>query len=109
MTKLLQRYEPILFDYNALQRMPNVCPGVYVFWSISTSRCVYVGKTDRSVDRRLFEHFKGSHNPYLRTWIKRWPTDLQVCYAFVPKRYVNRFEVRLIKLLDPLANDKNKP
>ena len=109
MTKLLRRYEPILFGYNALQRMPNVCPGVYIFWSISTSRCVYVGKTDRSVDRRLFEHFNGSHNSYLRTWIKHWSTDLQVCYAFVPKQFVDRCEARLIKLLDPVANDKYKP
>lgn len=106
MTERFQRSMPLPFSYNTLQRMPTDCAGVYVFWSKSKSKAIYVGETSRQIRKRLLEHFQQSHNPTLRTWIRRWQRDLHVCYVSVSEKHARKLERRLIRLLDPQANDK---
>lgn len=106
MTERFQRSMPLPFNYNTLQRMPTDCTGVYVFWSESKSKAIYVGETSRPIRKRLLEHFHQSHNFTLRTWIRRWQRDLRVCYVSVPEKHARKLEKRLIRLLDPQANDE---
>ena len=108
MAKIFQRFTPFYFDYNALLRIPQTHHAIYVFWSVSKSRAVYVGKTDLEVGIRLRQHWKHSHNVILRSWINYAPEDLMVCYACVPEHLVLRLEGRLIRLLDPEANELGK-
>ena len=105
MTEQFQRSMPLPFSYNTLQRMPTDC-GVYVFWSKSRSKAIYVGETSRQIRKRLLEHFQQSHNSTLRTWIRRWQQDLHVCYVLVSEKHARKLERRLIRLLDPQANDE---
>ena len=106
MTERFQRSMLLPFSYNTLQRMPTDCGGVYVFWSESRSRAIYVGETSRQIRKRLLEHFHQSHNSTLRTWIRWWQQDLRMCYVSVSEKHARKLERRLIRLLDPQANDE---
>ena len=105
MVKMFQRSEPFHFNHNALLRIPSIRHAVYVFWSVSKSKAVYIGKTNREVGQRLREHRRRSQNVTLRAWIACAPDDLMVCYASVPETLVLKLERRLIRRLDPEAND----
>ena len=105
MTKFFQRSTLRPFHYNTITRMPSDRCGVYIFWSQSQSRAVYVGETTRKIRERIREHYIDSHNLILQTWIRRWPEDLQVCYVLTSERFTVRLEQRLIRRLDPQAND----
>ena len=107
MGKMFQRSDPFHFDHNALLRIPRARHShvIYVFWSVSKSKAVYVGKTDRAVGERLREHRRRSHNVTLRSWITYDPQDLMVCYVSVPAHLVLKVERRLIRHFAPEAND----
>lgn len=109
--------ERFVFNYNAHRKVPSsVEHAVYVFWSLSKSRAVYVGKTDRSLRQRLRQHRDITDNATLRSWIDYDTEDLQVCYMTLhaiqepekpdkkTKRLVGMLEKQLIRELQPIAN-----
>ena len=108
MARLVRRGGSFNFNFNALLRMPHVEHAVYFFWSKSKASHVYVGKTDRTLQQRLREHWRRSENPTLRVWIKHDPDDLVVCYAACPAALVLKLERRLIRRLDPTGNRDHK-
>ena len=81
MINRLQRSSPLPFTYGTLTRIPQLRSGVYVFWSDSKSKAVYIGRTTRKISQRLREHYRNSHSQMLRTWITHWRHDLRVCYT----------------------------
>ena len=105
MGKVFQRAAPFHFDHNALLRIPSTRNAIYVFWSISKSKAVYIGKTDREVGARLREHRRRSHNAILRSWITYASEDLMVCYVCTHEKLVLKLEDRLIRHFAPEAND----
>ncbi len=96
------------FNHNMLLRLPSVEHTVYLFWSTSKTRAVYVGKTDRPIRHRMREHWRDSSNPILKTWIDWAADDLLMCYMEVPWPDVVKVERRMIRALDPIANDQYK-
>ena len=105
MRRIFQRATPFHFDHNALLRVPPARNAIYVFWSVSKSKAVYVGKTDREVGTRLREHRRHSHNATLRSWITYASEDLMVCYVSTHEKLLLKLERRLIRHFDPEAND----
>ena len=96
------------FGYTALSRAPGIEHAVYLFWSNARNRCVYVGKTDRTLPERLREHWLRSDNPTLRAWIHCDIDDLEVTYVSCPASVVIKLERRIIRCLDPIGNIDHK-
>lgn len=109
------------FNYNAPRRVsPSVNHAVYIFWSRSKAKAVYVGKTNRSLQRRLSQHRDTTKNAILRAWIDCSESDLEVCYMTPKPKHavqeighsdrktkllVSELEKLLINELDPIANN----
>lgn len=108
MSHRLHKGDAFPFSHNALLRVPRIKHVVYLFWSESKACCVYVGKTKRSLQQRLREHWLHCDNPMLHVWIHSDPEDLKVCYISCQASDVLKLERRLIRRLDPNANKEHK-
>lgn len=108
MRHLLHRGNSFSFDFNTLLRLPHIKHVVYLFWSKSSARYVYVGKTERTLSERLREHRRNCENSILRSWLRYAPDDLIICYVACPAKLVFKLERRLIRQFDPDANKDHK-
>ncbi|MYK61560.1 MAG: hypothetical protein F4034_06240 [Chloroflexi bacterium] len=108
MPRQLRKGDAFPLDYNALLRAPRIEHAVYLFWSKSKACFVYIGKTDRTLPKRLRDHWLDCHNPTLRAWILYEPDDLIVCYIACPASVLPKLERRSIRRLDPIANKDYK-
>ena len=87
-----------------LGKVPSDKHGVYSFWY--RQRCIYVGKAPiQPIQRRLEQHWSGSHNDVLKQWIDSKGEKLCVEYVVVPDiSLIAEIAEQLIKLYQPLAN-----
>lgn len=108
MGHLLRRGDSRPFDYNTLSRLECVECAVYLFWSKSKASYVYIGKTDRTLKKRLREHFLDCKNPVLRAWIRCASDDLIFCYVACTAGTILKLERRLIRQFDPSANKDHR-
>lgn len=80
-------------------------PGLYCFWVRDT--CLYVGKSDISLKRRLKEHCEAEDNPLLREKFKAYSTEIKVVVAYydgISKERLRELESEAIRKMRPLAN-----
>ena len=96
------RSPPCRWAFTQVSSLPTYS-GIYIFWSRSKGRCLYVGQTS-CLRRRLLEHWSGSHNVRLSAWIRYFGSDLDFCYARVPEGAVSRAERLVISGLRPWFN-----
>ena len=93
----------IPFNRVSIERCTLNCSGVYVFWYHKV--CIYVGKTDRMLRKRLFEHWSDSHNPALKRWIKAYGRNLEIQWEEVRDiNQIRMYEQKYIDILKPIAN-----
>ena len=80
-------------------------PGLYCFWVRGT--CLYVGKSDTSLKRRLKEHCEAEDNPLLRENFEAYGKDIEmviVNYDDISKKRLGELEFEAIRNMKPLAN-----
>lgn len=91
------------FRFSVIDKAPNT-PGVYVFFL--RHRCIYVGKTEVSLRQRLTQHWVGSHNRKLRTYLDANGKELKICYKDINQSgMIDVWERYCIKTYQPVAND----
>ena len=92
-----------IFNWLNIQKAPNDAGGLYFIWSRGV--CVYVGKAEhQSLRSRLIQHYTGSHNERLATWINSshplwFSTEIVKNMSAINAKERNR-----IKTFAPLAN-----
>ena len=98
-------------DYISIHSIPESIVGVYVIWCPKTDVCIYVGKAEESpVKKRLTDHWRGSHNKDLKSWLKALGNDnVEVCYRKTEKHMIDCLEKRLIHLWKPETNKDHNP
>ena len=83
--------------------------GVYAFWFRPTGKCIYVGQAaEQPIKTRLHQHWRDKRNQKLRLWMDAYGEHLDVCYATVARCRIGNMERRLIRLLQPEANEQHK-
>lgn len=100
------RSEKLPWSHLAIVGIPdNIC-GVYAIWSRKNGKCIYVGQAkEQSIKQRLRQHWRGSHNEMLKSWIKVFGKELQMCYvACSEPSKIGLLEKRLIKVWKPETN-----
>lgn len=100
-----------------IEDIPDNAVGVYGFWCRTTGRCIYIGKAEKqSIQKRIKQEWKNSHNDGLKSWIKCFAKYLDVCYLSVShgnlsvttSRRIDRLETRLIRMWNPETNLSKK-
>lgn len=94
----------LTFKKSDFGKVPSNAFGIYGLWY--GKRCIYIGKAEeQSIARRLEQHWRGSHNPYLADWIKAMGPQLRVGYVMVEDQSeISDLEKRYIKQFQPLTN-----
>lgn len=80
-------------------------PGLYSFWV--RGRCLYVGKSDTSLRRRLKEHCEAEDSPLLRENFEAYGTEIKAVVAYyedVSEERLRELESEAIRKMRPLAN-----
>lgn len=91
------------FTFQNIMSVPRTLVGVYVFHY--GPLFIYVGKAgDRSIQKRLGEHYNGSHNPKLAIWIRALDGDIMFSYVPCDREVIDDLERSMIQHLQPEAN-----
>jgi hypothetical protein len=92
------------FRLSALHRYVPERIGVYGFWF--GGYCIYIGKTEsQSLQKRLTDHWNGSHNYNLNLWINAKRDKLHVAFIEIANcSEISRYETYYIKFFQPLTN-----
>ena len=93
------RFRRIDFD-----KIPQDARGIYAIWY--RQHCIYVGKAERqTIADRLRQHWAGSHNSDIRTWIAAEGAALTVAFLQVAEiERIDAYERLFIKRFQPFAN-----
>lgn len=85
-------------------KIPEHYYGVYGIWY--NKHCLYVGQAKlQPIYKRLEDHWKGTHNPRLQTWIDAKGTLLTVAYeTVVDLDEIDTLERYYIRKFQPLTN-----
>lgn len=98
-------YKTTQWGYRYFKQIPDEITGVYIIWYPPKVKFIYVGQAkDQSIQKRLLDHWNGSHNETLVRWIKILAKNLNVCYRPCEYPQIDRLERRLIKTWKPEAN-----
>ena len=97
------------FDFLGKEQAPDLA-GVYAFWFRKNGRCVYIGKAEKNLKKRLDNHWNNvSSNNKLQLWIKAFGhSSLDFCYKAVSFERIDVLERRLIHIWQPAANEQYK-
>lgn len=87
-----------------IMRVPEK-PGVYSFWHKEKARCIYVGESE-NLRSRLLQHYRGSHNSDLKSWIMCYFSDIEICYMEASISQIKILEESFIQKLNPITNKK---
>ncbi len=109
--------EKMKFNYGNVRRIPDNLSGVYAFWvfpeAISVWRCLYIGKADVCLKKRLKNHW--DREPSVgKDFIddrEVYSDDLYFCYysrSYLDKQKVHNLESMLIKKWGPDSNTVKK-
>lgn len=92
------------FRLSALHRYVPERIGVYGFWF--GDYCIYIGKTEsQSLQKRLTDHWNGSHNENLNLWINAKRDKLYIGFLELDNlKEVSRYERYYIRFFQPLTN-----
>ncbi len=94
---------PFSFSCINIERSGLNSPGIYAFYLDKT--CIYVGSAERPLCDRLKEHWHGSHNKRLASWIKVYGKKLRIEIKEVPQIDRVKYEEQsMIDRLSPLVN-----
>ena len=108
-----ERSEKLSWSYPTIEGIPNNVYGVYAIWSKTDGKCIYVGHAkEQSIRQRLRQHWNGSHNVKLKSWIKAFGKHLELCYvafACIEFERISQLEKRLIKAWKPETNKDHNP
>lgn len=82
--------------------------GIYAFWY--NDKCIYIGQAkSQSIQKRLRQHYRESHNPTLNLWIDAYRKSLQFCFLEVKaKNKIDFLEKKFIRRLQPRCNIYNR-
>ena len=92
------------FKYINIDIIPPESSGVYGFWF--RKLCLYIGKAqNRALKTRLFEHWNGSHNPELNSWLAAKGASVNFVYLEIEKNTeIDAWERFYIKKYNPITN-----
>ena len=80
------------WSHAAISQVPRDTIGVYAFWRRDNRKCIYVGQAkDRPIRDRLLDHWRGSHNEALNSWIRAFGAHLDVCYMVAQYDKIDNF------------------
>lgn len=97
------RREGRRFTFQNIMSVPRALVGVYVLYYRSIF--IYVGKAAaRPIQRRLEEHYNGSHNEKLAVWIRALDGDVMFNYESCDKAKIDDLERSMIHHLQPHTN-----
>ena len=111
---LLYRLRNELQPYrrDEVRRLPRDCCGVYALWLPSPSfageyECIYVGKSESCVRRRLLDHLRNDPNPGIRRLLYDFRMTAQYSVVFVAPHEADALETASIRAWQPETN-RNK-
>lgn len=91
------------FTFQNIMSVPQVLVGVYVLYYGSIF--IYVGKAaERPIQKRLEEHYNGSHNEKLAVWIRALDGDVMFNYVPCDRTKIDDLERSMIHHLQPTTN-----
>ena len=106
------RNERRLYRRDEVRRLPRNRCGVYALWLPSTAfageyECIYVGKSESCVRRRLLDHLGNDPNPGIRRLLYDFRTTAKYSVVFVERHEVDALETAAIQAWQPETN-RNK-
>ena len=107
------RRERLPYTREQVRRLPTNRIGVYAVWLPSevadAPDCLYVGKSETCIRRRLLEHFQDDEpNPILRSKLRLFRDIVQFSYAYTANvEETDALETHVIQDWQPEAN-RNK-
>ena len=91
------------FTFQSIMSVPRTLIGVYVFYYGSIF--IYVGKAaERPIQKRLEEHYNGSHNERLAVWIRALDGNVMFSYVSCEWARIDDLERSMIHHLQPTTN-----
>jgi excinuclease UvrABC nuclease subunit len=79
--------------------------GIYIFWTESKKKCLYVGKAEVSIRDRMRGHWNQEHNKFLEIYFKS-SVKVFVQYEIIDDRVsIPDIEKATIRRLKPVCND----
>lgn len=95
------------FNLLNIKSIPDDVKGIYGLWY--EKWCIYVGKgKDQDIQARLIQHWKKSHNEYLRAYIESEPSKIEFCYTIAARHTIDSLEMSTIDFLQPVTNKVGK-
>ena len=112
MTPFVLKYrleqERWLYRREELQRLDWKRSGVYALW-MPDGECLYVGKSETCLRRRLLQHLQRETNPILRREFALFGDSIEFSYAFTGYRAeTDDLETAVIQDWQPLTNRAKK-
>ena len=107
------RRERRSYRRDEVQRLPTERSGVYALWLPSAAvpgehDCIYVGKSEACVRRRLLDHIRDEPNPELRRTLRTFRDMVEFSVAFtVSAEETDALETAVIRDWQPETN-RNK-
>ena len=99
-------YPRASFKRKMIEEISLSCPGVYILWF--NKICIYVGKTNRPIRKRLREHWSNCHNDVLKNWIRAQGRRLEFQWECIPDiSRIQATEQAYIEYYGPLTNKIN--
>ena len=100
------------YSRDETRRLPRDLSGVYALWLPSTAftgeyECIYVGKSESCVRRRLLDHLSNDPNPGIRRLLYDFRTTAKYSVVFVERHEVDALETAAIQAWQPETN-RNK-